>query len=637
MAEFPYSETLAALDDPSIMNMIVNYVLPVLLLVTIGLMIYFIVSKDIKNTRRNIEEMTNNLNDGKLDSRIDEKEILVDMRPIAASANYIAESLTKPINLMSDYTQTISSGVLPPKYEEDVKGDYNKFKDSLNSLIETLQTFSQDMRSMHHAHNELGDIEVEMATDKYGGVYKEMAMGVNELVASHIDVKKQAISIVSAYGNGDFDATMPELVGKKRFINDALDSVQGNLLGISHEINTLIESAKMGDLNSRGDSSKFSGDWKTIIESLNGLMNEIDRPISESEMILRSLAEGDLTQTMKGDYQGDFDKLKKNINLLVASLTELLGQVKESVETTSETSRQLSENAETIAAGAQEQSSQSEDVASAVEEMSRTITENAMSAQKTAGMAKDNMDIANDGGAVVSQTLSKMRDIAQVVNTSAENIQKLGNSSKEISEIVSVIEDIASQTNLLALNAAIEAARAGEQGRGFAVVADEVRKLAERTTGATQEISNMISGIQSETLSAVDAMNIGNEEVSSGIDLADKAGNALSQIVESSENVLNMINQIAAANEQQSATAEEISKNVIAISDVSSDTARRVEDVARSSESLSKLTFNLEKVVSQFKINQVSADITKPDNKLNGNGNATVNGRGVRNKSLATG
>lgn len=630
---------LDAVDEAAaadLSTLLITYLGPIVLLVIIGYMIYRIVAGEIKKTRSSIEKMKADFDNGVLDSRVDSAEVLVDLRPITESTNAMVGSLISPINVMSEYTYKLSHGEMPPVYTEDVKGEFNKFKDSINSLIETLSSFTKEISHVHYNHNEVGDIDVEMDPAKFDGFYKEMAIGVNELVASHIDVKKQAIGIISEYGNGNFEAKMPQLVGKKVFINNALNSVQDNLNGISSEINTLILSAKDGKLSVRGNSEQYEGDWKKIIEGLNDLMKEIDRPISESEQVLKDMAEGDLTAKMLGEYSGSFDNLKKNINELASSLQNLIGEVKDSVKVTSKTSNELTQTAETIAAGAQEQSSQSDDVASAVEEMSRTITENAMSAQRTAEMAQNNRNVASEGGAVVSQTLQKMRDIATVVESSASKIGKLGDSSQKINEIISVIDDIADQTNLLALNAAIEAARAGEQGRGFAVVADEVRKLAERTTNATKEISDMITGIQDETLSAVDAMNVGNSEVKEGIDLADRAGVALKEIVESSESVLTMINQIAAANEEQSSTAEEISKNVIAISEVSGDTAKRIEEIAQSADSLQNITTNLEVVMNKFKIEVIETDTEKSLNGPNLSQLRNKNGRGLRDPKRLT-
>jgi methyl-accepting chemotaxis protein len=197
-----------------------------------------------------------------------------------------------------------------------------------------------------------------------------------------------------------------------------------------------------------------------------------------------------------------------------------------------------------------------------------------------------------------------MKRIAGVVKKSSHTIQALGRSSKQIGEIVSVINEIADQTNLLALNAAIEAARAGEQGRGFAVVADEVRKLAERTTKATKEIASMIKSIQKDTEEAVYSMDEGTREVDNGIGLADKAGASLKEIMQVSQRVADMVTEIAAASEEQSRAGEEISNNVESINKLAEQTATRTQQVARSAEDLDRLTETLRQVVSQFKLSR---------------------------------
>ena len=184
------------------------------------------------------------------------------------------------------------------------------------------------------------------------------------------------------------------------------------------------------------------------------------------------------------------------------------------------------------------------------------------------------------GGKVVGETIEGMKRIADVVNKSAETVKELGKSSDQIGEIIGVIDDIADQTNLLALNAAIEAARAGEQGRGFAVVADEVRKLAERTTKATKEIAGMIKKIQSDTTGAVQSMEAGHEGGRARDRLADKAGTSLTEIVGVSQKVTDMVTQIAAASEEQSSASEQISKNVEAISSDGGDGAGHAADRA---------------------------------------------------------
>jgi methyl-accepting chemotaxis protein len=337
---------------------------------------------------------------------------------------------------------------------------------------------------------------------------------------------------------------------------------------------------------------------------MNNIMDAMSKPLNEAGKVLEVLAAGDLRSRMQGNYEGEFDRLSVNINRLGDSLQDLIRNVIEVVNAVSEASNEINSNSNTVATASQEQSSQAEEIATAIEQMARTVTENADNAGKTSVEAKNNGQIAKEGGSIVSQTVTKMQDIATVVRQSAENIQKLGESSKQIGQIISVIDEIADQTNLLALNAAIEAARAGEQGRGFAVVADEVRKLAERTTEATKQIATMIKGVQEETEGAVGIMKKGNDEVKQGIDLADQAGKSLSNIVGSTNHVIEMIMQIAAASEEQSATTEQIAKNITAISSVSQETAEQISFIAEAATRMSEYTSQLNLVVNQFKIDE---------------------------------
>ena len=204
----------------------------------------------------------------------------------------------------------------------------------------------------------------------------------------------------------------------------------------------------------------------------------------------------------------------------------------------------------------------------------------------------------------MDETIAGMNKIAEVVKQSAETVQALGKSSDQIGEIVQVIDDIADQTNLLALNAAIEAARAGEQGRGFAVVADEVRKLAERTTKATKEIATMIKQIQKDTYDAVESMNEGTKQVEAGKLLAEKAGSSLDEIIVGAERVVDIVTQVAAASEEQSSAAEQISKNIESISSVTQQSASGIQQIAHASEDLNRLTLNLQELVAQFKVDE---------------------------------
>lgn len=333
----------------------------------------------------------------------------------------------------------------------------------------------------------------------------------------------------------------------------------------------------------------------------------LDKVTEDAEII----ANGDLTVIVTYEGKDEFGRLADALRKMVNSLRTTISEVTEVSATVASASTQISSSTEEMAAGAQEQTSQAGEVASAVEEMTKTIIENSKNASNTSDTAKEAKQAAEKGGKVVEDTISGMTTIADVVKRSADTVKELGKSSDQIGEIIGVIDDIADQTNLLALNAAIEAARAGEQGRGFAVVADEVRKLAERTTKATKEIAGMIKKIQGETVGAVNAMDQGTQKVDEGMKLADKAGASLKEIVDISQRVTDMVNQIAAASEEQSSASEQISKNVEAISAVTNQTATGTQQIAHAAEDLNRLTENLTQIVARFKLSNSDQGYSK--------------------------
>ena len=327
------------------------------------------------------------------------------------------------------------------------------------------------------------------------------------------------------------------------------------------------------------------------------LGRKIGKPLKD---MVQRLDNADLNTVLSLTRQDEVGDLTRSFDRFVATIKSTLLQVAEVSTAVASASAEISSSTEQMAAGSQEQTAQASEVASAVEQMTKTIIENSRNATATSGTAREAREAAQQGGDVVRETIDGMKRIAEVVSQAATTVQALNASSDQIGNIIEVIDDIADQTNLLALNAAIEAARAGEQGRGFAVVADEVRKLAERTTKATKEIAEMIKKIQQETIGAVESMEGGTGEVKKGITLAEKAGNSLGAIVLKSEKVTDMIAQIAAASEEQSSASEQISKNVEAISSVTAETAQGTQQIARAAEDLNRLTESLQQFVNRF-------------------------------------
>lgn len=295
------------------------------------------------------------------------------------------------------------------------------------------------------------------------------------------------------------------------------------------------------------------------------------------------------------------DVLSKSFANMVAKLSNMVGRLHHLAEELVTAANRIAVSSSQISEGSQEQADKVNQATTAIQEMAATIGEATRSAAEASEASRTASETAGIGGEIVGQTIEGMGEIAGMVKESAESIGLLAESADKIDQIVGVIEDIADQTNLLALNAAIEAARAGEQGRGFAVVADEVRKLAERTGQATGEIKGVIDTVQTRTSTAVQAMENGIQSVDKGRELADRAGGSLREILETFRNVMVMIEQIATGSQQQTATADEISQSVGSISEVTTETAKGAGEMAFSAEELNGQAESLRKMVGEFK------------------------------------
>lgn len=315
-----------------------------------------------------------------------------------------------------------------------------------------------------------------------------------------------------------------------------------------------------------------------------------------------SEGEGDLTRRLEVKSKDETGELCRHFNTFVDRVHQIIVQISQSSRDVASSAAEVSASSEEMTVGLTQQLEQTQNVAASVEEMTSSISDVAQRSERASEQSQQAGQAARQGGEIVSKTIDGIHSVDEVVRDSSSAIEQLGRRSEEIGQIIGVINDIADQTNLLALNAAIEAARAGEHGRGFAVVADEVRKLADRTTKATEEIARSIETIQSETATAVKRMQLGTERVAEGTQLASQAGEALKGIVSGAEDVAAMIQAIAAAAEQQSVTSRQITAAIESISAVSNQSREGSQQAATAAADLSHKSEQLQSIVQQFRI-----------------------------------
>ncbi|MBC8880449.1 methyl-accepting chemotaxis protein [Pseudomonas cerasi] len=332
------------------------------------------------------------------------------------------------------------------------------------------------------------------------------------------------------------------------------------------------------------------------------ITRQITTPLQETLEVVERVASGDLSRNLKVDRKDELGKLQATIQRMTVSLRELVGGIRDGVTQIASAAEELSAVTEQTSAGVNSQKVETDQVATAMHEMTATVQEVARNAEEAseAAVAADRQ--ARDGERVVNEAIAQIERLASAVGNSSEAMGALKQESDKIGSVLDVIKSVAEQTNLLALNAAIEAARAGEAGRGFAVVADEVRSLAQRTQKSTEEIEALIAGLQSGTQQATTVMDSSRELSTSSVELTRRAGGSLESITKTVSAIQAMNQQIAAAAEEQSATAEEINRSIINVRDVSEQTSAASEETAASSVELARLGNHLQVLVSRFTV-----------------------------------
>nr|WP_296270784.1 methyl-accepting chemotaxis protein [Pseudomonas sp. UBA6323] len=385
---------------------------------------------------------------------------------------------------------------------------------------------------------------------------------------------------------------------------DELDQAGNEIVRLSNE---LIRNQIM-QRDSDSSSAKSIQLIATLVALLVGIgaaiviIRQITRPLGETLAVVERIASGDLTDLPETSRSDEIGVVQQGVQRMGRSLRELIGGISDSVSQIASAAEQLSAVTEQTSAGVNSQKQETDQVATAMQEMSATVNEVARNAEQASLAAADADAEANQGDRVVAEAIGQIEALAGEMARSTDAMNLLQKESEKIGSVMDVIKAVADQTNLLALNAAIEAARAGEAGRGFAVVADEVRSLARRTQQSTEEIESLIGALRRGTEEVAGVLGQSRSLTEGSVESARKAGVALGVINQKVSNIQSMNQQIAAAAEQQGAVAEEIGRSVLSVRDVAEQTAAASEETAANSVELARLGGQLQSMVSRFRV-----------------------------------
>ncbi|MCW4455173.1 methyl-accepting chemotaxis protein [Flavobacterium sp. MXW15] len=495
----------------------------------------------------------------------------------------ITRSIMRPLGEAVRVADDVSAGKLDRRIDASRQDETGKLLSSMQRMQAQLQSVIAAQREMGRQHD-AGIISYRMDDAAFPGDYGVMVAETNRLVANHIEVKMQVIDLAQRYAIGDLSRDMEQLPGEKAEITETMAAIKRNLGAINQEIRRLSSAAAAGDFSQRGDEARFEYDFRDMVAGLNRLMETTDGNLAEVSALLQAIARGDLTVRMDGDFHGVFARMRDDANATVAQLTSIVGRIQAAASSINLAASEIATGNTDLSRRTEQQAANLEETAASMEELTSTVRQNAEHARQANQLAIGAHGVASQGGEVVGQVVTTMSAIEA--------------SSKKIADIISVIDGIAFQTNILALNAAVEAARAGEQGRGFAVVASEVRTLAQRSAGAAKEIKGLID----------DSV----EKVSEGSQLVHQAGTTMGEIVGSVQRVTDIMAEISAASQEQSAGIEQVNQTVTQMDEATQQNAALVEEATAAARSMEEQASQLAEAVAIFRLAGQAPSMSKP-------------------------
>jgi len=531
---------------------------------------------------------------------------------LARAITEIADSIKEKSQAADSIAKGDLAVAVKPRSEEDV------LSHSMQRMIDSLKAVIDESKMLTEAAAE-GKLMTRGNEAAFAGAYKDIIAGINSTLEAITVPVAEAQKIMTKIAVNDFTETMDgDYKGMVLEFADTVNSVQERLISIqdamtevsvgrfgqykqfaavgklsendnlmpaliammeavqtlSAEAGKAATAAAVGDLSYRGDSSTLSGSYAEVIEGLNNALDNIAKPIDAISEVLASMAEGDLSQRMTGDFEGSYENMQSAINNTIDNLQMLMREISEAADQVRSGAMQVSDGSQALSQGSTEQ-------ASSVEELSASLTQLASQTRQNAGSASQASQLASKAVVDASEGNSQMDDMVDAM-------QQINEASANIAKIIKVIDDIAFQTNILALNAAVEAARAGQHGKGFAVVAEEVRNLAARSAEAARETTEYIE----TTL----------DRVKGGSKIAVSTADSLTAIVEGIDQVAKLVESIANASNEQASGIAQINQGIDQVSKVVQSNSATAEESAAASEELQSQAQMLNERLRQFRL-----------------------------------
>ncbi len=442
---------------------------------------------------------------------------------------------------------------------------------AMGNMVDVLKRFALEQSQLIAAHR-AGTVTSRMAVDAFTGEYSQMARSTNELAEIHLGVQDQVVKVMARYAEGDFSADLEQLPGEHGKVTAAVAHVKENLAAISAEIDKLVQAAASGDFSARGDAARYGFEFHDMVEGLNRLMDTSARAFGDLGHLLGAIAQGNLNKTIEAEYEGSLGQIRDDANATVHQLKRVIGEIFQATEAIHTAAKEIADGNLDLSSRTEEQAASLEETAASMVQQTATIRQNSNNAKRADELAGHAATVAMRAGAEVGAMMATMENI--------------GTSSRKIESITSLIEGIAFQTNILSLNAAVEAARAGPEGRGFAVVASEIRSLAQRSSEAAKQIKTLIDQ---------EAVH-----VRAGHATASTTEATMQDVVKAVQEVSQILAELTVASAEQAEGVEQVNSAISQMDQVTQQNAALVEQAAAAAASLSDQVQALRASVAVF-------------------------------------